>query len=44
MSTAAENEPENVGNYLSLDSPQNAPHLVLVAQENVGCILKYLER
>lgn len=48
MSLAAKkkkNELANVGNYLLLsDSPkQNAPHLVLIAQENVGFIVKYLK-
>lgn len=47
MSLAAKkkkNELANVGNYLLSDSPkQNAPHLVLIAQENVGFIAKYLK-
>lgn len=40
-STPAENELANVGNYSRLDSPKQE---VLVAQENVEFILKYLKR
>lgn len=44
MSTAAENELANGGNYSRLASPkQKVSRLVLVTQENVEFILKYLK-